>query len=208
LHEHWNYFTKESLAGALRQAGFSDVACHCTPRGTLYGWGRWEGRPAPSRGTGSDEALALRYLELYDRAVDRLGGWLADSRRRNERIGLYGASVGASYLRSLLDWRPLEARIFDSDAAKHGRYLPGWDCPIGDPRDLQADPPDRLLIVPVLFAQAIEDFFEKGTASRRPGAHRHLGPHAFGALTFRDPAGFPASCRSDWPRRHFFRPLP
>jgi SAM-dependent methyltransferase len=160
LHEHWSYFSGESLKRTLRRAGFSEAECHSTSKGVLYGWGRWSGeaneqfRPSES----GDSGASLEYFAKFDRNIRKVASWLDSARQEKVRVGLYGASVGAANLWFLLNWQGVSVELYDGERAKHGRYLPGCELAIRSPTDLLQHPPDKVLILPLSFAGAIRRF--------------------------------------------------
>ena len=166
LHEHWSYFTPGSLIRTLHRAGFTDVQCHSTERGVLYGWGRWVGEASESSLSSdtSDLRVAVEYVNKLDRAIQEIDRWLQHARQERLRVGLYGASVGAANLWALLNWNDINdisADLFDGEPAKHGRYLPGCELAIRSPGDLLENTPDKLLILPISFAKPIRRFLRQ-----------------------------------------------
>src|SRR6185369_8325311 len=162
LHEHFSYFDAGSLARTLLKAGFTDVQCHSTEKGVLYGWGRWarEGNAGSAAGETSNLG-ATEYLNKLDRTLARINQWLDDARQKKLRVGLYGASVGAANLWAMLNWEDIPVGLFDGEVAKHGRYLPGCELAIRPPADLLEDTPDKLLILPISFAPEIRRFLKE-----------------------------------------------
>lgn len=163
LHEHWSYFDAASLTQTLLQAGFTDVQCHSTEKGVLYGWGRWVGEASGSSLSSetSDLGVTVEYLNKLDRTIGRINRWLDHARQGQLRVGLYGASVGAANLWAILNWDDLSVNLFDGETAKHGRYLPGCELAIRSPNDLLENTPDKLLILPISFARDIRRFLRQ-----------------------------------------------
>jgi len=163
LHEHYSYFDAGSLSRSLLKAGFTDVQCHSTEKGVLYGWGRWAG----ADGAGwvstekSDLGAALEYLNKLNRTLARINEWVDHARQEKLRVGLYGASVGAANLWAMLNWDNVDVNLFDGEPAKKGRYLPGCELAIRPPEDLLVDTPDKLLILPISFAPEISRFLRQ-----------------------------------------------
>ncbi|MFC1769244.1 methyltransferase domain-containing protein [Nanoarchaeota archaeon] len=152
LHEHWSYFTQESLSNVLKQAGFSTLGFFRSKKGVLYAWGYNNDVEEPIENVDSVSKLR-KYNEKIEKVLDNMQKWMDSS--KNKSIGLYGASLGASYLLSLLDWSNVKVNIYDGDTNKKGKYLPGCSFPIQSSTDLLKDNPESILIIPVNFSEEI-----------------------------------------------------
>lgn len=162
LHEHWSYFTPGSLVRVLQQAGFSDLQCHSNER-VIYTWGRWIGGSHSSFPVSDDSDLQMAggYVSRLSSALRKVDGWVKYARQERLRVGLYGASTGAANILRLLDWGGVSVDLFDGEPAKHGCYLPGCELPICPPDDLMENMPDKLLILPINFTEAICRFLRE-----------------------------------------------
>lgn len=75
--------------------------------------------------------------------------FLLQCRRDGLRVGTYGAAAKGNTLLNFAGVRPdLLPYVVDKNPAKQGQYLPGSRIPIVDEAHLQADKPDRVLILP------------------------------------------------------------
>lgn len=163
LHEHWGYFTPQSLNSVLHKAGFGNVHCLSGEHDDLYAWAQWPGHRSDENFPFSvtDELIALQeYADRMDRILEKINQWLQQASEKGLRVALYGASVGCVNIWAFLNCRGVSLRLFDSDPAKRGRYLPGCALPIEAPEELLKDAPDKILILPILFVDAITRFLQ------------------------------------------------
>jgi len=107
--------------------------------------------------SGEQETI-LAYVKKLNGAVREVDEWLGAARRDGNKVGFYGASVGASNLLSLLDCSDIDLGLYDGDIAKQGAYLPGSSLQIRSPEGLLHDELDKVLILPVNYADAITKF--------------------------------------------------
>lgn len=164
LHEHWGYFTLRSLQMALGKAGLTSVKCIMGEYDDLYGWGQWQDIEAKNMVAYAAEEelkLAQEFSLKLDNVIKIMQIWIDNARDKNLHIALYGASVGLVNLWALLDWHNVEVAIYDSDPAKHGKYLPGCPLPIQAPAELFRNMPDTIMVLPVIFTQTITNYLRQ-----------------------------------------------
>ncbi|MFA5185775.1 MAG: class I SAM-dependent methyltransferase [Patescibacteria group bacterium] len=155
-HQHVNYFTSRSLQGLLEAAGLSEVrVIASSQRSILYAWGiKRETAEAPRAVVGSDEPLLSIFAETFEKNKHSMQTIIDGAESHGRSIGLYGASI---VLKGILQFKT-EPRLFDSDAAKHGKRMAGEGSAIESPEALAANPPDVIFVCPIDYDKEIRSF--------------------------------------------------
>jgi SAM-dependent methyltransferase len=162
-HEHFQYYTVLSAMAALATADLAvvDVDLIPTHGGSIRVWAR------PARSAEPPSARVIEVLDMEEAAgLHEVDGYLR-LRRRTE-------AVRQELLRFLLDCRDYDLKVVgygapgkgntllnycgirsdlveytvDRNPYKHGRFTPGTRIPIHDPRQLEKDRPDVVLVLP------------------------------------------------------------
>ncbi|MCC6563342.1 methyltransferase domain-containing protein [Candidatus Uhrbacteria bacterium] len=152
-HQHVNYFTGHTLGGVLEAAGLRDIVVRSSPlRSILYAWGALRTEEQSVSGAPvSDAPLLQAFSQAYEKNLAAMQAIIDEAEGRNQRIGLYGASI---VLKGVLRFAH-EPRLFDSDIGKHGKRMAGTGSPIESPQALLANPVDLLLICPIDYDREI-----------------------------------------------------
>jgi SAM-dependent methyltransferase len=150
LHEHWNYFTEQSLKNTLAKAGFRVIATHISQKGVLYASATYTGITPPNTSAQSLE-IAREYAQQVDRMTRNVKAWASVSQKK----AIYGASVGTAYFLTHISHSNLH--IYDGETKKRGKYLPGCTIPIQPPEDIMTDNPSTILVTPINFEKTIID---------------------------------------------------
>lgn len=155
-HEHWNYFTRQSLRNLLIRSNLSDVETTIgINEAMIYGRGTKASRKQEITDlTGLDKELFYtfcakikRILPIFQKRIDTLN-------RKGKTLGLYG---GGLKVVGLLKHK-LEPRFFDGDIAKHGKFFPGYKNPIEKPQNLITAKVDELWIMATDYDKEIIDY--------------------------------------------------
>lgn len=143
-HEHWNYFTRQSLKNLLIRSNFTDVETATgVNEAMIYGWGTMASRNQGVAGlTDLDKELFYVFCTKVKRILPMLQGRIDTLDREGRTLGLYG---GGLKVVGLLKHK-FEPRFFDGDVAKHRKFFPGYKNPIENPRNLITDKVDELWI--------------------------------------------------------------
>lgn len=152
VHEHLSYFTLDSLDHLLRRAGFVRVG-DASYRGALQITARKD-EPQPNAVCASTADLLPQFNAKVRAHVERLQ--MFGRHHRGQPIAFVGASVGLSnilYLSEITSSMTVE--VYDGDALKTGRYLPGVQSPIRLTEDERLDKHDHVFITPVNFFEEI-----------------------------------------------------
>lgn len=94
-------------------------------------------------------AFYSSFQRTAEMVKDDLLGFLLDARRSGLKVGAYGAAAKGNTLLNFAGVRPdLLPYVVDLNPAKAGSYMPGSRIPIVTQERLQADRPDRILVLP------------------------------------------------------------
>jgi 2-polyprenyl-3-methyl-5-hydroxy-6-metoxy-1,4-benzoquinol methylase len=154
VHEHFSYFTPNSLARLGELAGGEVVAArtayaagsiHCALR-------RPATRPshretAPRQSIRDFTGSARRSLSALERFCEGLAN-------EQQTLGVYCPARFINYHALLGDAAPT-VRYFDDDPQLHGRYFPPFDVPIEARSGLLARPVDTLVVMSWTFGERI-----------------------------------------------------
>jgi SAM-dependent methyltransferase len=173
-HEHFSYLSLGTVSRILGAAGLRvvDVEELGTHGGSLrvYAGHTDEARPesaAVSRVLTDEHSAGLDTLAPYqgfqaraDAIRDALLVFLRDASSQGIRVAAYGAAAKGNtllnYAGVMADLLPV---VYDAAPSKQGKYLPGSHIPIRSPAELEADPPDVLLVLPWNIQPEIEDLY-------------------------------------------------
>lgn len=130
VHEHYWYFTPETLLGLLKRFGFSDVKYLMSPFGSnMFLCGRFAGFAEEAQSDSDREVINKKIIDIGKVFADKLSTLIIGLQGRIDRvskaeggkIGLYGASNAVNFF-GLLDWK-ICPKIFDTDRVNQGKYL-------------------------------------------------------------------------------------
>jgi len=159
VHEHWNYFTPQSLIRLLRSVGLSSINYQLADYGgMLYAWGTIEHKKKnifPGN-VNRQKMLAYEYVRKLKNNLNRLQRRIDIAENVGRSIGLYGVSPN---LIGLLHWRRLP-RVFDTDKAKHGCRYSAMNNGVENPKNLLKKGVDELWITPVDYDRQISNFLK------------------------------------------------
>lgn len=160
FHEHWNYFTAETMRSILcHVTGLTVEVERAAFGGSIYA--AVHNTPAAHDDLGGFETsqeLFLQFLKRADVAYHVFLSHLKEVTAKGQSLGIYvpGRALNIlalveskSYLRGL--------RFFDDNEALQGTYYPGFNVVIESRRSLMDSPPDELLIMSHTFGDKIRD---------------------------------------------------
>lgn len=157
FHEHWSYFTRETLNAALVCGGASAVAVEESGfGGALYAMASI-GRQAGLVGsvvvqTQVEQAQRLRQLAKV--ACARFTRRLTQAAARKQTVGIYVPARAINVL-ALSRTDLSHCRFFDDNVLLHGTYFPGIPIPIETRQDLETRPTDWVFIMSRSFGRKI-----------------------------------------------------
>ncbi len=152
FHEHFSYFTRNSLKSLLEQACFSDVSTvQAGYGGAIYAIGTAPivVRPAQHARPAEFEQTDKSCFASIASAVSSRLNWTLSSGRT---LGIYSPLRAAPYL------APNQSvRFFDDDAELWGRYYPPFSSPIESREALLQKPVDELWIASRTFGSKLSE---------------------------------------------------
>lgn len=151
-HEHWNYFTPQSLKRTLLATGLKKVKVSKGRNGAMiYGWGLKPKQIEKEQRIYADYCLKVKkHMAILQSRIDKLPG-------KENDLGFYG---GGTQLKGLLKFRS-EPRLFDGDETKWGKYYPGFKSPIEPAENLFTKPVKELWITAIDYDKEIRDHLKK-----------------------------------------------
>lgn len=170
-HEHYSYLSLTAVAGIFASNGLAvfDVEDLPTHGGSLRVYAQRVDTGRHRRTERVDEMLAretaagMLRSDYYagfqgsaERVKDELLLWLIDARRQGLKVAAYGAAAKGNTLLNFAGVRPdLLPYVVDRNPAKQGKFMPGSRIPIVTEDHLQAERPDRVLILPWNLRQEV-----------------------------------------------------
>ncbi len=163
-HQHWNYFSRDSLRALAARAGARVIDAQPAGVGepVYSAWTRGEADRPAAAPTGS----AAGYRARAQDNLGRLREYVARIRDAGESLGVYCPSRALTYL-AMLERDAGVMRFFDDDARISGRYHPPFDIPIETRASLCARPTDHVLIMSRSFGPAIAEGLRAAGLPRR-----------------------------------------
>lgn len=158
FHEHYSYFSTDTLDNALKVGGFRPI----------YGrFGKYGG--ILFRASVKDNSVYLDKNEYdigYKLAVtyknkaiinhDKLKEFLINIQNNNKTLGIYVPSRFINFL-TVADIETSKIRFFDDNPSIKGKFYPGFDVPIETLEDLIKIPTDIVLIFTKAFGAKIKE---------------------------------------------------
>ena len=150
LHEHFQYFTEESLVNTLAEAGFRATVEVGEFGRSLYASGMAAARGRHLEVDPGDIAALVSYIsgvvKIRDRIENKVQEWLSCG-----KLGIYCPA-------RMLNCIPRTDGLlfYDDSIALQGKYYPPFLEPISDRKALLNDPPPILLIASRTFGEQIK----------------------------------------------------
>lgn len=151
LHEHWCYFTADTLAGVLARAGLGAEVSNSGFGGSLYSRCRL-GHGVEAVADKPDAMLFRQFRERAGAAAARMTDVLSST---DGEIGLYVPGRVVNLLSTLNASVLSRLRFFDDNSRMTGQFFPGVPVPIENFAGLVSRPPARLFIATRSFQDAI-----------------------------------------------------
>ena len=154
VHEHWSYFTEESLRSLATHYGFRvEQIQRGKAAGALYTSMTPAENTAPT--TDSDPVeFAEAYADRARAGVNTMREYVANATLDGGKLGVFCAARFINYPGLLeLDWDRI--RFFDDDAALENKFYPPLPAPVLSRDTLLQDPVDHLLIMSRTFGPTL-----------------------------------------------------
>lgn len=154
LHEHWQYFTEQSLMRTVRQAGFNGEVTRSTFGRCLFAAIQPDSaaQEVPDAAAPKEEEMAC--MMDYGNHVMAFRQRFAASVQEARSIGSVGIYCPARALYALsLDASDL--RFFDDAPWIHGLFYPPFPFPVESRSDLLAQPPRTVFMMSRTFGESL-----------------------------------------------------
>ncbi len=151
IHEHWSYFTEETLAAIASIVGASVVRGAPAGVGGLYysAWVPTDASTSPAR-----SSVPYSFAERASRNIERIRAYLTDLRDGGRELGIYCPGRFINYEAVLAGSLPT-LRYFDDDPWLDGLYYPPSSVPVEPRSALLKDPPSHVFIASWSFGSQI-----------------------------------------------------
>lgn len=156
-HEHYNYFTAQSLAAMLSKIGLKNIrTVPARYNSSIYMYGtKLGGRKREEKVSLKDQrklfAQFKKMLKYNIRSIQKI-----IYQNPGKKFGFYGCN---SPLLGVLKIKKF--RLFDGDRAKHDLHYPGLRGVVESPKNLLTRPVDVLFITPVDHDKIIRSYLRK-----------------------------------------------
>lgn len=156
FHEHYSYFTKDTINNTLKRGGFKPVK----ERFGKYGGVLLRAAIKCNTIVSEEEImigydLAINYKSKVNLYSEKLNSFLNNIKDTNKTLGVYVPSrfINTLHMSNIQD---LKIRFFDDNPSVKGKYYPGFDIQIENKKDLINKPVDVLLIFSKAFGNKIK----------------------------------------------------
>ncbi|MBN3038365.1 MAG: class I SAM-dependent methyltransferase [Candidatus Omnitrophica bacterium] len=155
IHEHFSYFTRDSLQYFMEKKGFMAKAIEKSGfGGCLYG--AFAKSTSKVRAQSINKADLEKVFHRIDRNIQRMHNFIL--KQEGRELGVYVPIRALNILslyRGLIEKLNVRLRFFDDSASLAGRYLPGFNIRIENRDSLIKNPPDVILVYSFTFAKKI-----------------------------------------------------
>lgn len=157
--EQVNYFTQRSIRNLYLKAGLRNVKIKLAGYGCglqIVGEsGYQKDKETFLQGQESLNVQAVNFIKKSDILLKYLQQRI--DRFEGKTIGLMGANVETANLLSLINFRNIKMFIYEYDDTFVNKYLPSARMPISHEDEIVNDRPDEIWIIPIAFADKIEN---------------------------------------------------
>lgn len=152
LHEHINYFDKESLTLTVQKAGFGNIIVEKSNHGgVLYCFAQnTNKKQLDNLNKGSDKFTT--FIQKYKNIQDSIDGLINENKCKT--VGFYVPLRALPYISK---YKNQNFRFFDDDSGIHGKFFDGFNIPIENFEDLKNNPVDIMFIMSDSFGEKIKD---------------------------------------------------
>jgi SAM-dependent methyltransferase len=159
LHEHWSYFTANTLRTTIQKyTGMKATVDKGGFGGTIYSASRHD--KTNKIVFKLDLAKRIeefnRFIAKSNSTAEGVTKYLQTAQNNNQTVGIYVPGRAVNILATIKEMIPLNGlRFFDDNNSLHGTFLPGFDMPIESRNDLLNRPTDKVIIMSRTFGNKI-----------------------------------------------------
>ena len=152
VHEHYSYFSRNSLAFYLRKLGLEVNVTFGGYGGVIYMCAQKALELKNIENTKAENFEISKFAQKLASFVDYITQEVEDYNLKGKTLGIYCPSRAATTI-------PVggKYRFFDDDPQVYGHFHPPFDCKIENREDLLAQPVDVLWIFSYSFGDKIKD---------------------------------------------------
>ncbi|MBI4504037.1 MAG: class I SAM-dependent methyltransferase [Chloroflexi bacterium] len=161
-HEHWSYFTPQSLRALVEQVGLRLAHVERSGfGGALYAVA--DARGAAAAGAESNWDVQ-DFAARVRRGIDGARAFFATALRPGRSVGVFAPGRFINYLHLA---QPAQLpRLFDDEPNLHGKYYPPFDQVVESRAALLAEPVDELIIASRSFGERLRNELSQEGALR------------------------------------------
>ncbi len=156
FHEHYGYFTDETLSNTVRASGFKCDFLKKASFSTLLYLLASEEKSKTDPLLNSQQAYkrAIDYKNSAILANNNFKKLLSKTKEQNQTLGIFVPQRALNVLTLInIDLPPI--RFFDDNPVLHNTYFPGFPYKVENSKELVQSPPDRLIIFSKSFGDQI-----------------------------------------------------
>lgn len=154
IHEHWNYFTQNTLAVLVSNNGLAGTIVRSEFAGVLYAF-LIEGGDGKVIQPSNLDTLSL-YIDKVKTQKEKLFKYI-ESITQNQSLGIYVPGRMINLLSVCYEEVPDQIRFFDDNENLYGKYYPSINIKIENFEDFQSNPVDVMIIASFTFGSKIKD---------------------------------------------------
>lgn len=154
VHEHWNYFTKDTLEALAANNGLSGNVVRSEFAGALYAFFDEVGDNKIVLASERDTLSA--YIDKVERSKEKIFNYI-ESVMQSQSFGIYVPGRIINFLSICYEKVPKQIRFFDDNANLYGKYFPGIDIGIENFEDFVRNPVDVMIVTSFTFGSTIKE---------------------------------------------------
>jgi 2-polyprenyl-3-methyl-5-hydroxy-6-metoxy-1,4-benzoquinol methylase len=160
LHEHLNYFDKDSLSKVIINSGLELLGVQGSEYGAvLYGIARKNSKVKQTLNNISDKEKFNTFSDKHKKFISLLKESITNFKQNKKSVGFYIPLRAIPYL-SLMKIKE-DVRFFDDNSGIHNKFFDGFDIPVENFEDLKIKPVDVMFILSFAFGEKIRSKIEK-----------------------------------------------
>lgn len=156
FHEHYSYFTKDTINYALISGGFKPISSKFGSYGGVLFRAAIKDETIVNKDISKGFELMLNYKNKSSVYNEKLKNFLLEIKNNGKTLGVYVPSRLINLLH-ILKIEEIEIRFFDDNPSMKNKYYPGFNIAVENREDLINKPVDVLLIFSKAFGSKIKE---------------------------------------------------
>lgn len=144
-HEHWNYFTRNSITELLKSCGLKNIKTVISLNdANIFAWANYNNDISIVNETYpvSDEQMFINFYEKVKKSSKVMIERAKSNIKDGKTMGFISGGLELMSILPCID----NPRFFDNDISKHGKFFPGYLNPIENPQNIKHKPINDLWI--------------------------------------------------------------